>query len=375
MKKAFSRIIALAAVLVLGFSALTGCTAPATENERTALVIDGEKIPAKELKLYLYDLQFRTERDDALMIETYYGMTVEDYWDYEWYAGMGTMRENALQTAIIRIRQTRLLNKKAKADGITLTADEQAKVKAAIDAFKAECGAVIEKSGADDALIEAYFTQNAIANKEYQAIIENISREFDPEETHRKLLAGIAISAKTTLPLPEDAAEDAEAEVIPEEEQNAKREAAKADVLKQIEAAAEPDVEAIAAAYADDQYVTVTALASPLVVKPEDAETTNTQASVYRKPGWEMSKGDSGAYDYTAASSGSVTSYVIKCLDDDYAEGREAAEELLIQDRQKAAFTEAYEKLESKYHKFYIYTDVVGNISIEEALYVNEAQE
>ena len=362
MKQHFTRFIAAIAAAVLCLTALAGCASGAGRGDnQTAAVLEGEKYSLDEAKLYIYDSQYLVEESSEFMI-SYMFASYEDFWNND-QDGKSYYQMNYAE-GMNKLLQTKRLLKKAASDGITLDADDQAKVDAAFADFKETEANVVAAAGCSDELLKQYLTENALAVKTYLAMVEDVDTSFDEAEFRRKSVEALSVSAKTSKPTTDDSEE---AEEYTEEEQTAAREAATAEVLEKLKAG--ETLDEIAADYNGDETVTVYSLGS-LNLTPEDAVEEGAEYTSYRQFGWTLSTGD---VDYVEVTSGSnPTNYVMHCLNDDDPELRKQAEDSELVTRKLDLFSERYAELTEKYNKYHVYEDVVNKVKQVVPMYESE---
>ena len=368
MKNYFKKIAALllAALLLAGLSA---CVESGDGNDsQTAVSFQGEKISAEEAKLYVYTTQYDTEKLSEVMIAMYYG-SYESFWGLGY--GEKTYADYAVDNAIARLLQTKILVKKAKADGVSLDAEDEQKIQEALTSFREEYHKVIEKAGASDALTESFIRENALANKEYLELTKNIDTTFDDAAMRRVSGEGLSVYAKDSYTEKTDEDdEDSEGETIdiPEAEQDANREAA---VMYFMDGFLEEiPVQDMIDDYEDAKFVTMVNV-TPISASPENAVEEGKEMENYLQKMWTMKTGDLEKFEITN-SSGKKVDYILHCLNDDDPELRKQAEEEELASRRKTKFEEEYAKLAKKYKRYHVYEKVVGNIKITEPLYESQ---
>jgi len=356
MKNRAGKLAALAMALIMGIITLTGCLE--VNGERVAAVIGDNKYPVSEAQLYFYYEQYITEVSMASMVESLFG-SMENYWSFasESYSAVVSCRTEAMTLMI----QTKILNMEAEKDGITLTEAEQAAVSKTANQMMREQSAIIDASGASKEDLLRFLTENAIANKEYMKLTEDMDTTVDPDEVRRKRVIGLTI-----LPL---AGQDEEGNELPTntDEWKATIEKYSAEILAKL--TENQDVEAIAAEYEDNEEVGVTAITEFSMEKPEDY--TDGTVTSYKELGWSMSTGETKELVMLNAVDKYVA-YVFHCLDDNDEEYAEEATKTLLAERRKEYFTTVYEDVLKKYRKIHVYLEVVNNFSITETLYSAE---
>ena len=377
MKQHFSRMIAVAAALILGLTVLAGCeTAIGNSDQTTAVVLQGKKYSLEEAKLYVYASQYMIEQQSEFIISYMY-KSYDEFWDYE--QNGSTYYEMNFIEGINKLLQTKRLVMKANAEGIALTAEELQKVEDAIEKFKEDEARVVAASGCSDELLRQYITENALAVKTYLSMVADVDTTFDYDTFRRKNVEGIYVNALTEKPAEtEEAAEGEEeeaeeeteeaAEPYSEEEQTAAREEAVTVIKTRLKAGEE--VSEIVDSFADSETVKVYSTGS-LTLSPDDAAEEGAEITTYRQLGWTMAAGDVETIDITNSSE-TVTSYILRSVNDDDPDMRASAEKTELTSRKTALFGEKYSALIDQYPKFHVYENVVATIKKVIPMYDSE---
>ena len=377
MKQHFSRMIAVAAALILGLTVLAGCeTAIGNSDQTTAVVLQGKKYSLEEAKLYVYASQYMIEQQSEFIISYMY-KSYDEFWDYE--QNGSTYYEMNFIEGINKLLQTKRLVMKANAEGIALTAEELQKVEDAIVKFKEDEARVVAASGCSDELLRQYITENALAVKTYLSMVADVDTTFDYDTFRRKNVEGIYVTALTEKPAEtEEAAEGEEeeaeeetqeaAEPYSEEEQTAAREEAVTVIKTRLKAGEE--VSEIVDSFADSETVKVYSTGS-LTLSPDDAAEEGAEITTYRQLGWTMATGDVETIDITNSSE-TVTSYILRSVNDDDPDMRASAEKTELASRKTALFGEKYSALIDQYPKFHVYENVVATIKKVIPMYDSE---
>ena len=378
MKQHFSRMIAVAAALILGLTVLAGCeTAIGNSDQTTAVVLQGKKYSLEEAKLYVYASQYMIEQQSEFIISYMY-KSYDEFWDYE--QNGSTYYEMNFIEGINKLLQTKRLVMKANAEGIALTAEELQKVEDAIVKFKEDEARVVAASGCSDELLRQYITENALAVKTYLSMVADVDTTFDYDTFRRKNVEGIYVTALTEKPAEtEEAAEGEEeeaeeeteeaAEPYSEEEQTAAREEAVTVIKTRLKAGEE--VSEIVDSFADSETVKVYSTGS-LTLSPDDAAEEGAEITTYRQLGWTMATGDVETIDITNSSE-TVTSYILRSVNDDDPDMRASAEKTELTSRKTALFGEKYSALIDQYPKFHVYENVVATIKKVIPMYDSES--
>ena len=331
MKNHIIRSIAVVLALIMITSVLGACQNmnTGTSDEKVAAVFEGEKISLTELLLYTYMEQFEAEYESGEFITAYYG-DVMTYWTTD--MGGITMEEYARKYSVARMLQTKVLNKYAASEKITLTSDEQARVDELIAEFPDKYPLVLKASGASDELIKKFFNENAIANKVYAQIIAGIDTELDPDEMLRKRVNGISLYASIYKPREN---EDETLEKFTNDERAANLDEVYEKVKKDIDDGM--SYEDIVEKYKDEENVSVSSL-SDFSVKAEDAAEEGEEIKEYKQLAWTLKDGESDTLKLT------YNGYFLTCVSADDA-------------------------LNKKYDGFHLYEDVFAEARFKDPVY------
>ena len=378
MKQHLRGITAALTALVLGLTVLSGCRSAVMAGDKaTAAVLQGEEYSLEEAKLYIYASQYMIEQDSEVIISYMY-QSYDAFWEYE-QNGQSYYQMNYIE-GLNKLFQTKRLVKKAAADGIALTDEEKQKVEDAIVKFKEEEKNVVAASGCSEELLRQFVTENAIAQKTYLAMIADVDTTFDEAEFRRKNVEGLYVTALTEKPAAEaestaesseetaESTEAAEPETYTEEEQKAAREEAVTVIETRLKAG--ESVSDILASFEGSETVRVTSTGA-LTLSPEDAAEEGAEITSYRQLGWTMSTDDVETFESTA-STGSVTTYILRCVNDDDPDLRASAEKSELVSRKNKLFGERYQELLKQYPDYHVYEEVVNTIKKVIPMYESE---
>ena len=363
MKRDLVKFSALVIALVLGISCLTGCGLRTgnSADENTAIVFEGEKIGADEAEFYIRVIQYETEASSASLIQAIYG-DMTKFWANE--SEGKTFAEYAKTDAISRLIQTKTLVKKAQDDKITLTADETAKVDAAVAKFKETYKDVIEATGADDAMVRKYVEENTIAKKVYLSMIADVDTSMDAAEMQRKSFEGVSIVGQTSVEANEE--KGIEAAEYTEEEAAANRKAAADEILEKMQNGTE--ITKIVEEYGERPEVSVSSFGT-MTAAPTDVPETAGEFTDFRQKAWTMSNGEYDTVE-TKNSAGTAVYYVIHMVNDDDPDARAEAEKEELAKRKDTMFAEKYEAVKDKYSDYHVYESVLNKFKISDPIYV-----
>lgn len=163
--------VAAALVLAMGLTVFSGCERNTSADPAKTVVAKygNEKIYLDEANFYAHLTQYQYEK--------MYNMA--SFWKTELTTGY-TYEDSAKGDTISKMLQTRILCDQADSLGVSLSADETAKIDAAVAEFvKSEEGVAV--AAAED-LVKTIYTQNALANKVREAMIADTDKTVDESE-------------------------------------------------------------------------------------------------------------------------------------------------------------------------------------------------
>lgn len=366
MKRDLVKFSALVIALVMGICCMAGCglrTDSADAN--TAIVFEGEKISAEEAEFYIRVIQYETEAGSAGLIQAIYG-DMTKFWANE-SDGM-TFADYAKTDAISRLIQTKTLVKKAKDDKITLTAEDTAKVDAAVATFKETYKDVIAKTGADDAMVRKYVEENTIAKKVYLAMVADVDTTMNAADMQRKSFEGVSIVGQTSVEANEE--KGIEAAEYSDEEAAANRKAAADDILAKMKDGV--SIADIVKEYGEKPEVSVSSFGT-MTAAPTDVPEVAGQFTGFRQKAWTMSNDEYDTVE-TKNSAGTSVYYVLHMVNDDDADARAQAEAEELANRKTKMFSEKYEAVKEKYSEYHVYDSVLNKFKISDPIYVPETE-
>ena len=345
------------------------------------------------------------------------GMTVGDY---------------IKQMSLSQLRQTLVLNKYAKKNGIELSDDQKAKVDEAIEKLQTESEDYLEAVGATDELIEKTYTENAIANLVYMDLVADVDTTVGDDEFLRKKIAYVKLTpseltettaadeATTEVSSDEDSSEEASSIENTEAEsesaskdvttsteeassENASTDAASTEAVSTEEASSENVSELSSEASTEDSTEVETLseeeqerqdamndAADKILKEFEEGNDAADFISDYQNDSHftatnsEISISEDGTAVYNAAAWALATDectvyrssiYIIRCLDDNDEEARQSAIDSEIESRKTALFSEKYAEIQDDSSKFKVDEDVIDTIRFTTPVYVAPSEE
>lgn len=333
MRKIGKRTIALMMAVAVAASSMTGCTKRLPSDVIASY--GDQMIGRSEAEFYARYQQYSTE-----YMYLMYGSDPTGLWKQTDSTTSKTYEDQAKESALTAVLQTEILNEKAVADGITLTEEEQKKIEeAAEQIMKAE--PVVEASGVTEEIVKSIVTKNAMANKQYQAMIADIDTNVDESTVLHKTIEQISIRVKQD----ETAASTESTEQTEEQKEQAqKEEAALAELASIIQSALEQGatLDEIVENYHDKEFNGVT-----FTVEKKDAFAIGKDdTAVYTEQAMAMTKGQV----ITAVDTNAT--YVVRCTSEKDEEATQQAIEQELNNRRAAMFEQKYEELKKSAKKF-----------------------
>ena len=193
MKKLSKKLLCLTAVFVLSLTLFTGCD----KNKKTLFEYAGEKVTFQEAHVYARIMQYQAEAQYG----SYFG-------DKMWSVQVGTdsngkkitMQQSVKDSVINQLKQIKVLVAHAEDYDVKLTKDEKSQVKESVKTFvEDETGKkVMEKTEADQDMIQQLYEESTIASKVMQAIIDKADVSVSDEEAKTVKVYKLAFTTKKT---------------------------------------------------------------------------------------------------------------------------------------------------------------------------------
>ncbi|GEM_PF-3021871 len=381
MKNLVKKFAAVILAAALAVACLSGCGINWNQTDEgvSVVVIDDQRFYLDELKLYIYETQYELENIYSFYIAYLYGTTESfftdtsygsSYWDYD------------LSMATARLIQTKVLIDYAKKNNIALTDEEKAAAKAACDETMPNLSVVLAKAGnPSEELVLQYFTENALANKVYNAFVADIDRTFDEEKMLRKSFEGVSVTAKTSYTETVEKSSTDASTAAADSSAAAESSTAASTETKTVEISAADQekyrkqvaedaqkmlkdghtVTEVVAEYKNNLYVTVSSISSKALSKAEATDSDTLTSYPYYEKAWSMTTGEY-AVIYAANSSKVTVGYVLHMTDDDDAKARADAKLDEIASRKSAMFAKKYAEILKNY-KVEVITDELAKLS------------
>lgn len=345
MKSTKKRLFALLLSLLVLAGVLGGCTTKYVAKSKYATTVvaeyNGQEIMLAEANFMAVMSQYSYEQT----YYSYFGVT--DIWDTALSDDM-TMEESVKADVMAALLQTTLLCSMAEEYGVSLSDEDKEAVEEQIEYFLENAGStLIERTGADEELLRTVYTNNALANRVWEYMTEDIDTTAEPEDYRRTKISYLLLvepSDSTTA--------DSEEEEAGEEEET------DYDALIQEmyeRAVAGETFEELAAEYKEDGY----SVTSNTVTMGEDEYDTTIGPTC-----WEMETGD-----YATEYHDSTGWYVLYCENDFDEDATQTAIESELASRREAMFNEKYAELVDSVDTYVVHETIWANVTFDEAVY------
>lgn len=270
--------------------------------------IAGESCKLNELMVYLTTIQNQYEQ--------VYG---EPIWDVT-LDGM-TLEDNVKETVLARIAQIKTMYLLAEEKGVTLEEAEEKKAAQAAEEYYATLNETeIEKMGVTQSTIETLYRENALADKVYRYIIQDVNPEISDDEARTITIQHILVRTYSL---------DAAGNRIPYTESMKQAAYDKISQVRELAASGEHEFTELAAKYSEDANVTYS------FGKGEMEEAFETAA--FNLETDEISTVVESESGY----------HIIKCINTFDREETDANKLKLIEQRRKEAFGREYDEFVS----------------------------
>ncbi len=334
MRRTGKRGVALMVAAVLTATSMTGCT---TQLSSDVIASYGEQtIGRTEAEFYARYQQYSTE-----YMYLMYGSDPTGLWQQTDQTTSKTYEDEAKERALAAVLQTEILNEKAIADGITLTEEEQKKVEEGVQQIM-QAEPVVEACGLTEEVAKSIVTKNAMANKQYQAMVADIDTNIDENEVLHKTMEQISIREK------QEQTTEASTETTELTEEEKQHDQKVSEVVGGL-------AEAIKSAL--EQGATL----DEIVETYNEKESNGITVTVAKRDAFALGKDDSDIYTEQAmamtknqviTASGDGVTYIVRCTSEKDEEGTNQAIEQELNNRRSAMFEEKYEELKKSAKKF-----------------------
>jgi len=198
MKKIAKRIAAAALVCMMAIGTITGCGQQASEQSQTLLFTYDDR------EVYLDEAWTYAKIAQATYENAYAQMFGDEMWTMQVSvdeAGNPVDFQQMVKGSVIsQIKQVIVLVNKAEELGVSLTAEEKADAKEAASLFcdKAQGKAILKECGADKALIETIYMENALASKVQKDAVKNVDTNVSEDEARQTTVFKLVFGLSTT---------------------------------------------------------------------------------------------------------------------------------------------------------------------------------
>lgn len=337
MKRIGKRGMAFIAAAALTTVSITGC---GTQLSSDVIASYGDQMIGKEeAEFYARYQQYSTE-----YMYLMYGSDPTGIWSQVDQTTSKTYQEQAKEQALTMVLQTEILNEKAASDGITLTEEEQKKVEEGVKQIM-QAEPIVEACGLTEETAKSIVTKNALANKEYEAMVADIDTNVDENEVLHKTMEQISIREKQDTTETSTQASSESTELTEEEKERSQKVSAAIGQLAQtIQSALEQGatLEEVVEAYNEKEFNGITFT----VAKRDAFALGKDDSDIYTEQAMAMTK------DQVIVASGNGVTYVVRCIADKDEEGTNNAIETELNKRRSEMFQEKYEELKKSAKKF-----------------------
>lgn len=249
---------------VLAATGLSGCSGK-MDGTSVAVTINGEKAPLGVVSFMTRYQQAQTQA----MYEMYFGGANDDLWDQVADEKTGeTYGESARDDVLEQVEVMYLLKEKAKDYDVNLTEKEQEKItKAAEEFIKANTEETLERLGVSQKDIETALELQTYEKKMFDPIVADVDDKVSDNEAQQTSVTYVRV---------EDGQEDeSEAEASGNEEEKDEKADAKTkaqQILDEVLATADADMDAIAKDVDEDLAATETHFTANPPEKKDDEE-------------------------------------------------------------------------------------------------------
>lgn len=343
MKKLWNK----AAAAVLAASLAVGMTACGQEEiqvdpekypETVVATVGGEKIYLDEANYILRGQQYSMESLYTMM-----GYTNETLWSqYADQEQTVTMEEYLKQMVLTELIQTYVLNQEAEELGITLSEEDEEKIQARIEDDQTLEEEFLEASGFTEELARKVYTNNALALRVYEKLVEDVDTNVDEEEFRHVKVEYLYLkdeadeSASSTASETESETEAAGTETE-ESTENPSADGSLTEADAEVVLAKLEELQDVNEVYEEleEQFDGRLSKIESNSVGKTETEDNELFAEIY-----EMKNGE-----FKKVHIENKGWYIIHCLDDNDPEGKQADIDQEIENRKGELFTEKYEEI------------------------------
>lgn len=349
MKSMKKKFFALLLPLLLLAGLLSGCTTKYVAKSKYATTVvaeyNGQEIMLSEANFMAVMSQYSYEQT----YYSYFGIT--DIWDTALSDDM-TMEESVKADVMSALLQTALLCSVAEEYGVSLSEEDKAAVEEQIEYFLENAGStLIERTGADEELLRTVYTNNALANRVWEYMTQDIDTTAEPEDYRQvKISYLLLVEPSDSSSTDSDSTEDTE---DGEEEAEIDYDALIQEMYDR--AVAGEAFSDLVTEYKEAGY----SLSTNTVTMGEGEYDTTIGPTC-----WEMETGD-----YATEYHDSTGWYVLYCESDFDEDATQTAIEEELDSRRDTMFNEKYAELVASVDEYIVYETIWANVTFDEAVY------
>ena len=192
-----------AALLLAGSMALTGC-GNTINPDQVLVTMDGQ---TKTVAVANFMCQYNAVMYDSYYV-SYFG---EDMWDSDIYSTGTTMADDVKEEVMDELQELYLMDAHKADYSVALTAEEEASIKTAAEAFiAANSSKAVKYMGAKQEVVEEYLRLLTVRNKMKAAIKAGVDTAVSDEESVQKRISYIFIPSDFDPEVPEEEGETAD---------------------------------------------------------------------------------------------------------------------------------------------------------------------
>ena len=339
MKKLWNK----AAAAVLAASLTVGMTACGQEE----IQVDPEKYPETAVatvgdeKIYLDEANYilRGQQYSMESLYTMMGYTNETLWSqYADQEQTVTMEEYLKQMVLTELIQTYVLNQEAEELGITLSEEDEEKIQARIEDDQTLEEEFLEASGFTEELARKVYTNNALALRVYEKLVEDVDTNVDEEEYRHVKVEYLYLKDEADESASSTASEtETESQETEESTENPNADGSLTEADAEVVLAKLEELQDVNEVYEEleEQFDGRLSKIESNSVGKTETEDNELFAEIY-----EMKNGE-----FKKVHIENKGWYIIHCLDDNDPEGKQADIDQEIENRKGELFTEKYEEI------------------------------
>ncbi len=314
-------VLTLTGALALG--TMTGCS-KSLDGTKAVSTVDGEEIKLGTVNLMLRYQQAQT----AQMYEMYFGAT-DGIWDTVADEETGeTYGDQTVSSVMEQLEDMVILRQHAEEYGVTISEEEQEKITQAAKSFmESNDEATISALGVDQSMVEEVLALSYYKEYMYDPVTADVDTEVSDEEASQTGVTFVRVADSTE----EDSEEDGEAEETASAKEKAQQ------ILDEVLATADADMDSIAKEVDENLSATTTHFATN---PQEDEDATAVVPQEVQDAVKKLTDGEVASELVVSDD----TYYVVRldtAVDQDATEDEK---ETIVNDRKQTAYDETTEK-------------------------------